>query len=113
MILDLARHNIEQSKRMGFVQGDPAAHQIYIFGGTLTVRYSYFHDSPNGQSFQAAFPAGTGAGSIVDTMFANAGVTPTDAERQALVNELTPNPDSATLRAVICSFRCADSPGYG
>jgi hypothetical protein len=29
----------------------PPAHQIYIFGGTLTVRGSYFHDSPAGQNF--------------------------------------------------------------
>jgi MYXO-CTERM domain-containing protein len=31
--------------------GDAAAHQIYIFGGTLVVRGSYFHDSPAGQNF--------------------------------------------------------------
>jgi hypothetical protein len=31
--------------------GDQPAHQIYIFGGTLTVRGSYFHDSPLGQNF--------------------------------------------------------------
>ncbi len=31
--------------------GDDAAHQIYIFGGTLAVRWSYFHDSPAGQNF--------------------------------------------------------------
>jgi hypothetical protein len=31
--------------------GDNAAHQIYIFGGTLAVRWSYFHDSPAGQNF--------------------------------------------------------------
>jgi MYXO-CTERM domain-containing protein len=34
-----------------FMAGDNAAHQIYIFGGQLTVRFSYFHDSPEGQSF--------------------------------------------------------------
>jgi hypothetical protein len=55
--------------------------------------------SSGGQSFQAAFPAGTAAGAIVDKMFANAGVTPAFAERQALVNELAPDPDSAALRA--------------
>jgi FAD/FMN-containing dehydrogenase/Fe-S oxidoreductase len=33
MILDLARHNIEQSKRMGFVQGDPAAILIVEYAG--------------------------------------------------------------------------------
>jgi hypothetical protein len=53
----------------------------------------------NGQSFGGAFPAGTGAGAIVDRMFANAGVQPTTGERQPLVDELAPNPDSATLRA--------------
>jgi hypothetical protein len=31
--------------------GDQPAHQIYIFGGTLVVRGSYFHDSPLGQNF--------------------------------------------------------------
>jgi hypothetical protein len=31
--------------------GDNAAHQIYVFGGTLEVRFSYFHDSPAGQAF--------------------------------------------------------------
>ena len=34
-----------------FTAGDNPAHQIYIFGGTLAVRYSYFHDSPAGQNF--------------------------------------------------------------
>ena len=33
MILDLARGNIEQSKRMGFVQGDPAAVLIVEYAG--------------------------------------------------------------------------------
>ncbi len=33
MILDLARNNIEQSKRMGFVQGDPAAILIVEYTG--------------------------------------------------------------------------------
>jgi FAD/FMN-containing dehydrogenase/Fe-S oxidoreductase len=33
MILDLARRNIEQSKRMGFVQGDPAAILIVEYAG--------------------------------------------------------------------------------
>ena len=55
--------------------------------------------SLNGQSFGGAFPAGTGAGEIVGKMFTNAGVKPTDAERQSLLDELAPNPDSATLRA--------------
>jgi hypothetical protein len=31
--------------------GDAPAHSIYIYGGTLTVRFSYFHDSPRGQHF--------------------------------------------------------------
>src|SRR5947209_520610 len=55
--------------------------------------------SLNGQNFGGAFPAGTGAGEIVGKMFTNAGVKPTDAERQSLLDELAPNPDSATLRA--------------
>jgi hypothetical protein len=29
----------------------PPAHQMYIYGGTFTMRYSYVHDSPAGQSF--------------------------------------------------------------
>src|SRR5207245_9074496 len=33
MILDLARNNIEQSHRMGFVQGDPAAIMIVEYAG--------------------------------------------------------------------------------
>jgi FAD/FMN-containing dehydrogenase/Fe-S oxidoreductase len=33
LILDLARNNIEQSKRMGFVQGDPAAILIVEYAG--------------------------------------------------------------------------------
>ena len=33
MILDLARDNIEQSQRMGFVQGDPAAILIVEYAG--------------------------------------------------------------------------------
>ena len=33
MILDLARNNIEQSKRMGFVEGDPAAILIVEYAG--------------------------------------------------------------------------------
>jgi len=33
MILDLARNNIEQSQRMGFVQGDPAAIMIVEYAG--------------------------------------------------------------------------------
>lgn len=31
--------------------GDAAAHSIYIYGGTLQVRFCYFHDSPRGQHF--------------------------------------------------------------
>jgi len=34
-----------------YMPTDNAAHQIYIYGGTLTVRFSYVHDSPMGQSF--------------------------------------------------------------
>src|SRR5262249_50731839 len=33
MILDLARNNIEQSQRMGFVQGDPGAIMIVEYAG--------------------------------------------------------------------------------
>jgi hypothetical protein len=31
--------------------GDAPAHQIYIYGGTLQVRFSYFHDAVAGQDF--------------------------------------------------------------
>jgi hypothetical protein len=55
--------------------------------------------SSGGQSFQSAFPAGMSAAGIVNALFTNAGVTPTEAERQALVDELAPNPDSPSLRA--------------
>ncbi len=36
----------------GLVYGGGAAnHSLYVYGGTLDVRYSYFHDSPSGQHF--------------------------------------------------------------
>jgi MYXO-CTERM domain-containing protein len=34
-----------------YVSTDSAAHQMYIFGGTIAVRYSWFHDAPSGQDF--------------------------------------------------------------
>jgi hypothetical protein len=58
----------------------PAAHQIYIFGGTLQVRGSYFHDSPAGQNFHVRArdatleynwfaPAGSYGGDIMSCEF--------------------------------------------
>ena len=38
MILDLARNNIEQSQRMGFVQGDPAAIMMVEYAGDTEAR---------------------------------------------------------------------------
>jgi hypothetical protein len=45
----------------------------------------------------------------VDRLFQNAGVTPLAAERQALIDELAPNPDSPALRASVLR-KVADSP---
>jgi hypothetical protein len=49
-------------------------------------------------AFRAAH-AGQDATTFVNSLFTNAGVTPTDGERQALVSLLAANPDSARLRA--------------
>jgi len=54
-----------------------------------------------GRNFATQFPAGTGAAAVVDRLFQNAGVAPLAAERQALIDELTPNPDSPALRASV------------
>jgi hypothetical protein len=64
---------------------------------------------PNGRNFATAFPAGTSAAAIVDRLFQNAGVPPHPAERQALIDELAPNPDSAALRASVLR-KVADGP---
>jgi hypothetical protein len=62
-----------------------------------------------GRDFADAFPKGTSAEQIVDRLFVNVGVTPLAAERAALVAELSPDPDSAALRASVLR-RVADSP---
>ena len=62
-----------------------------------------------GRNFATQFPAGTSAAAIVDKLFQNAGVTPLAAERQALIDELAPNPDSAALRASVLR-KVADNP---
>jgi hypothetical protein len=62
-----------------------------------------------GRNFANAFPAGTPAATIVDRLFQNVGFAPLAAERQALINELAPNPDSAALRASVLR-KVADSP---
>jgi hypothetical protein len=55
--------------------------------------------APDGRAFLDKFPTGTPAAAIVDTLFANAGVQPTAAERQSIITQLAANPDSAQLRA--------------
>ncbi len=55
----------------------------------------------SGRNFATKFPAGTSAEAIVDKLFQNAGVAPLAAERQALIDELKVNPDSAALRASV------------
>jgi Domain of unknown function (DUF4214) len=62
-----------------------------------------------GRNFATKFPAGTGAAAIVDKLFQNAGVTPLAVERQALIDELSPNPDSPALRASVLR-KVAESP---
>jgi hypothetical protein len=64
---------------------------------------------PSGRNFAAVFPAGKSAEFIVDRLFRNVGVTPLEAERQALIAELTPNPDSPALRASVLR-KVAESP---
>ena len=66
-------------------------------------------DDPSGRNFATRFPAGTSAEAIVERLFRNAGVAPLAAERQALVAELSVNPDSAALRASVLR-RVAESP---
>jgi hypothetical protein len=61
------------------------------------------------RSFRDAFPAGTPAAVIVDTLFANAGITPTVDERLALVNQLAASPDSPQTRAAVLKA-VADNP---
>lgn len=34
-----------------YTPGDNASHNLYVFGGTLALRYNYFHDSNDGQLF--------------------------------------------------------------
>jgi len=34
-----------------FSSSDDPAHQLYVYGGALVVRFSHFHDSPEGQDF--------------------------------------------------------------
>ena len=55
--------------------------------------------APDGRAFLDKFPLGTSAATVVNTLFANAGLQPTDAERQNLINQLAVNPDSTQLRA--------------
>jgi hypothetical protein len=62
-----------------------------------------------GRNFATKFPAGTSAAAIVDQLFQNAGVAPLAAERQALIDELAPNPDSPALRASVLR-KVAESP---
>jgi hypothetical protein len=48
--------------------------------------FNYFTEFVQRPEFLAAYPAGTPAATYVDTMFANAGVTPTASERQQAIN---------------------------
>ncbi|MDT7777936.1 MAG: thermitase [Acidobacteriota bacterium] len=51
------------------------------------------------QRFKDAFPNGMSAVDITNKLFFNAGVLPSESERQAVLNQLSPNPDSPALRA--------------
>ncbi|HEX8561101.1 MAG TPA: S8 family serine peptidase [Pyrinomonadaceae bacterium] len=62
-----------------------------------------------GRDFSAQYKPGTPAADIVDALFRNVGVTPLAAERDALVRELSENPDSPALRASALR-KVADSP---
>jgi hypothetical protein len=62
-----------------------------------------------GRDFATKFRAGTSAGVIVDALLSNAGVPPLAAEREALVAELSADPDSPALRASVLR-KVADSP---
>jgi hypothetical protein len=53
----------------------------------------------NGRNFKDVFPTGMSAAAITDRLFFNAGVLPSESERQAVLNQLSPNPDSPALRA--------------
>ena len=64
---------------------------------------------PSGRDFATLFPAGTSAAAIVDKLFQNAGVPPLAAERQALVDELSADPDSPAVRASVLR-KVAESP---
>ncbi|HEX8116931.1 MAG TPA: hypothetical protein VF521_06650, partial [Pyrinomonadaceae bacterium] len=66
-------------------------------------------NATGGRNFATQFPNGTPAATIVDRLFQNAGVVPLDAERQALIAELAPNPDSPALRASVLR-KVAESP---
>ena len=66
---------------------------------------------PDGRDFAKKFPAGTSAAAIVDKLFQNAGVPALPAEREALVSELSANPDSPALRASVLR-KVAESPAF-
>ncbi|MDT7687687.1 MAG: thermitase [Acidobacteriota bacterium] len=51
------------------------------------------------RNFSVAFPTGMSAVDITNKLFFNAGVLPSESERQAVVNLLTPNPDAPERRA--------------
>src|SRR5437867_12077704 len=55
MILDLARNNIEQSQRMGFVQGDPGAIMIVEYAGETDADVRAKVDGPDARRQRERF----------------------------------------------------------
>src|SRR5260370_9790361 len=55
MILDLARGNIEQSKRMGFVQGDPGALLIVEYASDTAAEFNSTREALHAQRAAARF----------------------------------------------------------
>jgi uncharacterized delta-60 repeat protein len=64
-----------------------------------TNKQAFSLDFVQRQEFLVRYPAQTSASAFVNLLDANAGGVLTDAEKSALVTELTPNPSDASLRA--------------
>jgi hypothetical protein len=65
----------------GVIIGQPGADALLAAN-----RQAYLEEFVSRPQFIAAFPQGTPAQTYVDTLFANAGVTPTASQRQAAIN---------------------------
>jgi hypothetical protein len=87
----------------GVVFGDPGSSALLEAN-----RQKYLEEFVSRSEFVAVFPAGTPAATYVDTMFANAGVTPTPAERTAAINAYGAG-DTAGRAAALKSVADSDS----